>query len=192
MTSEAEDRLHGGVLVAAALLVVLGGGWWWREAAPVTGPAPGATRPADPAEVLRDELVAARPGGTAVRVRVGADGRVLEATGVQGELGDPAVGLPWFTDTLWRDRLVLVPGRPPVRRESLADGAAHLFQYRCSGPGVLSVSIWHGRLPQHRRVACDGGFAELELPAQPQPLRLDLAAAGPGAVEVQAQLVAVP
>lgn len=194
MTGEAEDRLRGGVLVATALLVLAGGGWWWQSAAPAAGPPP---RPAalrsvdaDP-ERVRDELLAADPRAS-VRIHVGADGRILDQTVLPAQRRGPDIGLPWFTDTLWRDRLVLVPGRPPERRDALPDGAAHLFQYRCSGPGVLALSIWRGPLPQHRRVPCDGGFAEVELSPQPQPLRLDLASVGPGAIEVEAQLVAVP
>ncbi|MEU5789245.1 hypothetical protein ABZ754_16145 [Micromonospora purpureochromogenes] len=208
MDDRADDRLRGGLLAAAALLAVTaGGGWWWANSPP-TGPygvtlgasaAPRGVVPSRPPETL-DEVLVAHPG-TAVRVHVdGETGRVIEATELPGEASDPA--LPRFTDTLWREHLTLTPGQEPVRRESLPDGARHLLQYRCTGPGELLISIVRGPDTDTVRTTCDGERGEFDLPharepgpalpARSAPTRVELSAVGPRPVQVQAQLVAVP
>ncbi|GAB3176911.1 hypothetical protein FHX75_121532 [Micromonospora palomenae] len=208
MDDRADDRLRGGLLAAAALLAVAAGGAWWWANSPTTGPhgvsvgaspAPRGVIPSRSPETL-DEVLAAHPG-TAVRVHIdGETGRVIEATELPGEASDLA--LPRFTDTLWREHLTLTPGQEPVRRESLPDGARHLLQYRCTGPGELLISIVHGPDTDTAWTTCDGERGELELPhpmepgpalpAQSAPTRIELSAVGPRPVQVQAQLVAVP
>ncbi|MEU4713401.1 hypothetical protein AB0F73_07075 [Micromonospora purpureochromogenes] len=208
MGDRADDRLRGGLLAAAALLAVAAGGAWWWVNSPATGPpgvavgASGAPRgvvPSRSPETL-DEVLAAHPG-TAVRVHIDAEtGRVIEATELPGEGSDLA--LPRFTDTLWREHLTVIPGQEPVRRESLPDGARHLLQYRCTGPGELLISIIRGPNTDTARTTCDGELGELNLPhptepepalpAQSAPTRIEFSAVGPPPVQVQAQLVAVP
>ena len=207
MDDRADDRLRGGLLAVAALLAVTTGAAWWWANSPATGP-PGVAVGASPPprgvvpsrspETL-DEVLAAHPG-TAVRVHVDADGRVIEATELPGEAGDLA--LPGFTDTLWREHLTLTPGEEPVRRESLADGTRHLLQYRCTGPGELLISIVRGPNMDTARTTCGGELGELELPEpmepgdappeQPPLNRVEFSAVGPRPVQVEAQLVAVP
>ncbi|MEH0828829.1 MULTISPECIES: hypothetical protein [unclassified Micromonospora] len=198
MDDRADDRLRGGLLVAAALLAVTAGGWWWWAEAPATGPrgvAVGTSPPLRgvvPSRSPRtlDEVLAANPGTTA-RVHIDAEtGRVIEATELPGEDGE--VGLPRFTDTLWRERLTLIPGQEPVRRQSLADGARHLLQYRCAGAGELQVSIDYGSSTDTARTTCDGGLGAFDLPDRTAPIRIELSAVGPGPVAVAAQLVALP
>ncbi|MEU1754666.1 hypothetical protein ABZ436_18635 [Micromonospora matsumotoense] len=179
------DRLRGAVLAGAALLALVAGGWWWSATAPATGPAGMlATPPPGPstgAEATRRVVV--------FDVRTG---RVLESTELPGVSGDPDVGLPTFTDTWWRERMTLVAGRSPVRRESPADGARHLLQYRCSGDGTLLVSILHDDPPLQRRTACDGELVAWELTGPDGRTRLEFSAVGPGSVELEAQVVVVP
>ncbi|MEV0805585.1 hypothetical protein [Micromonospora sp. NPDC050200] len=196
MGDRADDRLRGGVLAVAALLALAAGGGWWRATAPATGPHPVAVGtsprgvgPSGPPENL-DEVLAADPG-TAVRVVIDAEtGRVLERTELPGD--GHAVRLPRFTDTLWRERLTLTPGQRPVRRESLADGARHLLQYRCTGRGELLISIVHGSYRDTGRTTCDGELIGLELPDPLAPTRIEFSAVAPGPVEAEAQLVTVP
>ncbi|WFE62662.1 hypothetical protein [Micromonospora sp. WMMD714] len=179
------DRLRGAVLAGAALVALLTGGWWWSASAPTTAPA-GAVRAVTP-----------RPsaGVEATRRVVVLDlrtGRVLESTELTGGSGDPDVGLPTFTDTQWRERMTLGSGGVPVRRESAADGARHLLQYRCSGDGTLLVSVLHDDPPHRRQADCDGELVAWELTGPDGRTRLEFSAVGPGPVELEAQVVAVP
>ncbi|MGC5017477.1 hypothetical protein [Micromonospora sp. DT47] len=198
MSVEAGDRLRGGVLAGAALFALVAGGWWWRAAAPATGPAPaaGSTPPSpdrgapDPAGVL-DGVLAASPD-SAVRIRVDQDGRIVESTVLPDGPGDPDLGLPRFTDTMWRERLVLVPGQPPERRESPPDGVRHLLQYRCTGDGELLIAVVHAPYLDTSQTACDGELGSLVLPDAEVATRLDLSAVGPGPIEAEVQLVALP
>lgn len=191
-----DDWLRGGLLAVAALLAVTAGGWWWWAEAPATGPGPVAVGTSPPprgavpsrSPLTLDEVLAANPG---VAVRVDAEtGRVVEATELPGEEGE--AGLPRFTDTLWRERLTLIPGREPVRRQSVVDGARHLLQYRCTGAGELSISIDHGPGTDTARTTCDGGLGSFDLPDPTAPVRIEFSAVGPGPVELAAQLVALP
>ncbi|MEH1055787.1 hypothetical protein V6U89_11320 [Micromonospora sp. CPCC 206171] len=207
MDDRLDDRLRGGLLAAAALLAVTAGGWWWWAEAPAIGPRtvavsasapPRGVVPSRSPQTL-NEALAAHPDA-AVRVRLDRSGRVIEATELPGEGSDLA--LPRFTDTLWREHLTLIPGQEPVRRESLADGARHLLQYRCTGPGELLVSIIQGPTMNTAQSTCDGVLGELDLPhpmepeflmpEQLAPTRIELSAVGPRPVEVAAQLVALP
>ncbi|MEU5937648.1 hypothetical protein ABZ807_00445 [Micromonospora sp. NPDC047548] len=195
MGDDTGDRLRGGVLAGAALLALVAGGWWWRANAPATGPdrAAGASRPSpspdrspsDPRRALEEALVASP--GTTVRVRIDSEtGRIIDATGMPGD--DSEVGLPLFADTLWRERLTLVPGGEPVRRDSIADGARHMVQYRCTGDGELLISIVHAPSTDTSRTTCDGELGSLELPDPEASTRIDLSAVA-GRIEVEAQLV---
>ncbi|WKU02756.1 hypothetical protein [Micromonospora sp. HUAS LYJ1] len=179
------DRLRGAVLAGAALLALGGGGWWWSATAPAVDPVGSAAtvspQPSVGAEATRRVVV--------IDARTG---RVLGATELPGTSGDPDVGLPTFTDTTWRERMTLVSGRAPVRRESAPDGARHLFQYRCSGDGTLLISVLHDDPPQHRRTACDGELVAWELRGPDGGTRLEFSVVGPGSVELEAQVVAVP
>ncbi|MBQ0892006.1 hypothetical protein KBX37_02635 [Micromonospora sp. U56] len=207
MDDRRDDRLRGGLLAAAALLAVTAGGWWWWAGAPATGrrgvavgtsPPPRGVVPSRSPETL-NEVLAAHPDA-AVRVRIDGSGRVIEATELPGDTDDLA--LPRFTDTLLRERLTLIPGQKPVRRESLADGARHLLQYRCTGPGELLISIIQGPTLNTAQSTCDGELGQLDLPhpmepefltpEQVAPTRIELSAVGPRPVEVAAQLVALP
>ncbi|MEV4842054.1 hypothetical protein AB0K20_02300 [Micromonospora matsumotoense] len=176
------DRLRGAVLAVAALLALVGGGWWWSATAPATHPAAAVSPgPSGGAEATRRVVV--------IDPRTG---RVLKSTELPGASGDPDVGLPRFTDTWWRERMTLVAGRPPVRRESPPDGVRHLLQFRCSGDGTLLVSFLHDEPPQQRRTACDGELVAWELPGPDGRTRLEFSAVGPGSVELEAQVVVVP
>ncbi|WP_328342351.1 hypothetical protein [Micromonospora sp. NBC_00421] len=178
------DRLRGAVLAGAVLLALLGGGWWWSATAPATGRTGTAT--VSPESSARTEAT------RRVVVIDPRTGRVLESTELPGASGDPDVGLPTFTDTRWRERMTLVAGRAPVRRESVADGARHLFQYRCSGDGTLLISILHDDPPERRQTDCDGELVAWELTGPDGLTRLEFSAVGPGSVELEAQVVAVP
>ncbi|MEH0841345.1 hypothetical protein V6U81_02980 [Micromonospora sp. CPCC 205711] len=187
MGVDAGDRLRGGVLIGAALAVLAAGGWWWWDAAPVVDPTAAPTPPS----ALADLPVPGPLATVQVEIAPGT-GRIIGLTQVPDH-GDPDVGLPTFTDTLWRERLVLVPGQPPVSRDSLPDGARHLFQYRCSGNGQLLVTIIHDeQYTENRQTACDGDLGSLELPDPLVRTRLYLSAVEPGPVELEAQLVALP
>ncbi|MFI9642812.1 hypothetical protein ACIG87_22585 [Micromonospora sp. NPDC051925] len=177
------DRLRGAVLAGAVLLALVGGGWWWSATAPTTGPV-GAVSPQPSAGTE-----APRRGVVMIDARTG---RVLASTELPSASGDPDVGLPTFTDTRWRERMTLVAGRAPVRRESPADGVRHLFQYRCSGDGTLLVAILHDDPPQRRQIDCDGELVAWELTGQGGRTRLEFSAVGPGSVELEAQVVVVP
>ncbi|MGK5445442.1 hypothetical protein ACSNN7_26945 [Micromonospora sp. URMC 105] len=197
MDDRPDDRLRGGLLAVAALLALTAGGWWWWAEAPATDPrgvAVGTSPPLRGAVPSRspqtlDEVLAANPGA-AVRVHVDGSGRVIEATALPGEDGE--VALPRFTDTLWRERLTLLPGQEPVRRQSAADGARHLLQYRCTGAGELAISIDHGPGTDTARTTCNGGLGEFDLPDPTAPIRIEFSAVGARPVELAAQLVALP
>ncbi|MFJ6196034.1 hypothetical protein [Micromonospora sp. NPDC092111] len=179
------DRLRGVVLAGAVLLVLAGGGWWWWANAPATGGAARAAPTASPAR--------STPQDAARRVVIDVrTGRVVGSTALSGPAGDPDVGLPSFTDTMWRERMTLVPGRPPVRRESPADGARHLLQYRCSGGGALLISILHDRRTEHRQSDCDGELVVLDPTGADGRTRLEFSAVQSGPVELEAQVVALP
>ncbi|MBO4162131.1 hypothetical protein [Micromonospora antibiotica] len=179
------DRLRGAVLAGAALFALVGGGWWWSAAAPAVDPvgSAGTVSPAPSALAEATRRVVVLDSRT---------GRVLGSTELPGSSGDPDVGLPTFTDTMWRERMTLVSGRAPVLRESAPDGARHLFQYRCSGDGTLLVSVLHDDPPQRRQADCDGELVAWELTGPLGGTRLEFSAVGPGSVELEAQVVALP
>ncbi|MEU8211097.1 hypothetical protein AB0B85_18110 [Micromonospora sp. NPDC049044] len=210
MDATADERLRSAVLFGAAVAVLVAGGWWWRSAAPspAARPTGAATAPAVRPSVST-ELDRALVRSAEVTARVDAEtGRTVGALDAPRAMVDPATGmitdiegdpswlffqgeLPPFSDTIWREQSVLVPGQRVVRQAGGGD-ARHLLQYRCTRPGTLTVTLFDAELAGPSEIDCDGTTTSAQVLSHGNPFRVTLSTVGLREIDVEAQLVALP
>ncbi|MET8039646.1 hypothetical protein ABZU25_02130 [Micromonospora sp. NPDC005215] len=210
MDATADERLRSAVLFGATVAVLVAGGWWWHVAAPspVARPAGAAATPAVVSSVSTAlDRAVVRSGE--VRVRVDAEtGEVVRALDAPRAMIDPATGeitdiegdpswlffqgeLPSFRDTIWRERMALVPGQRVVRQAGGGD-SRQLLQYRCTRPGTLLVTLFDAELVGPSEIDCDGTTTSAQVLSHGNPFRVSLSTVGLREIDVEAQLVALP
>ncbi|MFG2055414.1 hypothetical protein ACGFI9_15445 [Micromonospora sp. NPDC048930] len=177
-----DDRVRTALLAGLTAAALAAGGWWWQGSAPAlgpTGPSPSPSRDAflEPGVRLADpvlgEVLPSSDPGDRVVVHVGPS-------------DPPGTGAAL---ELWHERSHLVPGRPPLARQSsTADVGQYLLSVRCSGPGAVVVEFsGAGYDPPPSNVRCGEGSASSVVESTGSPLLVRFSAEE-GEVDLDARL----
>ncbi|MCW3841648.1 hypothetical protein ONA70_16225 [Micromonospora yasonensis] len=179
-----DDRVRTALLAGLAAAALATGASWWQGSAPALGPIEPSPSPS------RDAFL--QPG---VRLVDPATGQVLagsdpeEPVVVHVRPTDPLVTGGGAVE-LWHERSQLVPGSPPLARQSsTSDVGQYMLTVRCSGPGAVIIEFSGARydLPPSN-VRCGDGSQSSVVESAGGPLLVRFSAVE-GEVDLDARLV---